>query len=49
MSAEELRKFNLGVLSRDDIASLTPECASVSGIPMVMDVDKAEAEAIING
>ena len=43
------RKFNLSVLSRDDIASLTPECAKISGIPHIMDVDKAESEAIING
>ncbi|MBM3331204.1 FMN-binding glutamate synthase family protein [candidate division WOR-3 bacterium] len=43
------RKFNLSVMSRDDIASLTPECAKVSGIPHIMDVDKAESEAIING
>lgn len=42
------RKFNLSVLSRDDIASLTRECADVSGIPFVTEVDKAEAEAIIN-
>jgi len=43
------RKFNVGVMSRDDIASLTPECAKISGIPHIMDVDKAEAEAIVNG
>ncbi len=43
------RKFNLGVLSRDDIASLTPECAAISGIPHVMDVDKEEVEGILNG
>ncbi len=41
------RKFNLGVFSRDDIASLTPECAAISGIPHVMDVDKAEVEKIL--
>lgn len=43
------RKFNISVLSRDDIASLTPECAAVSGIPHIMDVDMAECEAILNG
>jgi len=41
------RKFNLEAISRDDIAALTPEAASVSGIPYIMDVDKAEVETIL--
>jgi glutamate synthase domain-containing protein 2 len=41
------RKFSLGFLSRDDIASLTPEAASISGIRYVMDVDKEEVDSIL--
>ena len=36
-------------MSRDDLAALTREAADISGIPYVMDVDKAEVEAILNG
>ncbi len=43
------RKFALEHLSRDDIASLTPEAAKVSGIPYVMDVDQTEVEEILEG
>jgi len=43
------RKFTLEYVSRDDIAALTPEAADISGIPYVMDVDKAEAEEILEG
>ncbi len=42
------RKFSLGHLSRDDIGALTPEAAQISGIPYVMDMDKIEAEKILN-
>jgi glutamate synthase domain-containing protein 2 len=43
------RKFTLEYVSRDDIAALTPEAAEISGIPYVMDVDKAEADEILEG
>ncbi|MBN2621612.1 FMN-binding glutamate synthase family protein [candidate division WOR-3 bacterium] len=42
------RKFALKHISRDDIASLTKDCADISGIPYVMDVDKDEVEKILN-
>lgn len=42
------RKFSLEHISRDDIASLTHEAASISGITYVMDVDKEEAEKILS-
>ncbi len=41
------RKFALDYLSRDDIASLTPDAARISGIPYVMEVDKQEAWKLI--
>ena len=41
------RKFSLDFLSRDDIASLTPEASAVSGIRYVMDVDKEEVDTIL--
>ena len=41
------RKFGVEHISRGDIASLTHEAAAISGIPHVMDVDKDEAEEII--
>jgi hypothetical protein len=43
------RKFATKHISRDDIASLTPEATRVSGISYVMDVDRHEAERIIDG
>lgn len=42
------RKFTLDHMTRDDLAALTKEAAGISGITYVMDVDKAEAEKIIN-
>jgi glutamate synthase domain-containing protein 2 len=42
------RKFALKHISRDDIASLTPEAAKVSGITYIMDVDKEISEKILN-
>jgi glutamate synthase domain-containing protein 2 len=42
------RKFNLGFIERDDLASLTKEAADISKIPYVMDVDKEEVEDILN-
>ena len=41
------RKFALEYITRDDIASLTQEAASISGIPYIMEVDKEEAWKII--
>ena len=42
------RKFNLDFISRDDIVSLTKDAAEISGISYVMDVDKNEADTILN-
>jgi len=42
------RKFSLEYMSRNDIASLTPEAARVSGIQYIMDVDEDEASRILN-
>jgi hypothetical protein len=42
------RKFALKHISRDDIASLTKDCANISNIPFIMDVDKDEVEKILN-
>jgi hypothetical protein len=36
-------------VTRDDLASLTRECADVTGIPYVMDLDKDEVEKILKG
>jgi len=41
------RKFNLGLISRDDICALTPDAARISGIQYVMDIDKEEARGIL--
>ena len=43
------RKFSVGLISRDDIAALTPQAAKVSGIQYVMDTDSEEVEEILNG
>jgi glutamate synthase domain-containing protein 2 len=43
------RKFTLEYMSRDDIAALTHEAADISGIQYIMDVDKEETQAILNG
>ncbi|MCD4784671.1 MAG: FMN-binding glutamate synthase family protein [Candidatus Eremiobacteraeota bacterium] len=42
-----LRKFNLSLISRDDICTLTREAAEVSGIKYVMDVDREEVDRIL--
>ena len=42
------RKFALEYITRDDIGAITKEAAEISGIPYVMDVDKEEAEKILN-
>ena len=41
------RKFTLEHITRDDIASLTPEASRVSGIPLVSDLDAEEVEKIL--
>jgi len=41
------RKFSLEHMSRNDIASLTPEAAEVSGIRYIMDVDREEVDSIL--
>ena len=43
------RKFTLGYITRDDIASLTKEAADLSGINYVLDVDKDEVAKILKG
>jgi len=42
------RKFALEHIARDDIAALTPEAADMSGIQYIMDVDRDEAERILD-
>ena len=42
------RKFTMDYVSRNDIVSLTKDAAEMSGIPFVMDVDKAEVDQILN-
>jgi glutamate synthase domain-containing protein 2 len=42
------RKFALQYISRDDLVALTRESAEVSGIPYVMESDRAEVEKILN-
>jgi len=43
------RKFALGFVSRDDLAALTKEAGEISGIPYIMDLDKEEVEAVLDG
>jgi hypothetical protein len=43
------RKFALKYITRDDIATLTPEASRISGITYIMDVDKKEADAMLFG
>ena len=42
------RCFSVRSISRRELMSLTQECASVTGIPYVMDAYDDEAEAILN-
>jgi glutamate synthase domain-containing protein 2 len=42
------RRFNLGVISRNDVMALTEEAAKISGIPYVMEAYKAEADRILS-
>jgi len=41
------RKFALSYITRDDIAALTPEAARISGIKYIMDLDKEDANKIL--
>jgi hypothetical protein len=43
------RKWRVEFISRNDLASLTEECAKVTGIPYVMDAYREEALRIIDG
>ncbi len=42
------RKFSLEHLSRDDIATLTPEAAEITGLRFIMEVDEGRAEEILD-
>jgi glutamate synthase domain-containing protein 2 len=42
------RCFNISAISRNEVCSLTRECADVTGIPYIMDAYRAEAEAVLN-
>lgn len=41
------RKFSVEHISRDDIAALTREAASISGIQYIMDADKAQVDQLL--
>ncbi|MHB8967239.1 MAG: FMN-binding glutamate synthase family protein [Thermoleophilia bacterium] len=43
------RKWKVDYITRDELFSLTEECAKVTGIPYVMDAYREEALAIIEG
>jgi len=43
------RNFNTSTITRNDLMSLTKECAEVTGIPYVMDSYKKEALKILTG
>jgi hypothetical protein len=43
------RKWKIDFIKRDNLMSLTPECAKVTGIPYVMDAYRDEALKIIDG
>ena len=42
------RKWKVNLISRNDIVSLTEECAKVTGVPYIMDSFRKEALAIID-
>ncbi|HHY97134.1 MAG TPA: FMN-binding glutamate synthase family protein [Firmicutes bacterium] len=42
------RKFAINYISRDDIAALTEEAASLTGIPYVTELDREDAYAILD-
>ena len=41
------RKFGIEHIALDDIGALTPEASSISGVPMVSDLDAEEVEKIL--
>jgi len=41
------RKFSLDHISRDDLVSLTPEAAKITGIPFVMQLDEERIDRIL--
>lgn len=43
------RCFNLPAITRQELISLTEECAKVTGIPYLMDANREEAERILEG
>jgi hypothetical protein len=43
------RCFNIEAISRNELMSLTEECARVTGIPYLMDCYRGEALDILNG
>jgi glutamate synthase domain-containing protein 2 len=43
------RRFNLSVIGRRDLMSLTEECAGVTGIPYIMECYREEALKILEG
>jgi glutamate synthase domain-containing protein 2 len=43
------RCFNINAITRDELMSLTEECAKVTGIPYLMDAGREEAEQILMG
>jgi len=42
------RCFSVPVISRNDLMSLTEECAKVSGIPYLMDAYREEAMKVLD-
>ena len=42
------RCFNVPAISRNELMSLTDECAKVTGIPYLMDAYKKEALKVLN-
>jgi glutamate synthase domain-containing protein 2 len=43
------RKFDLGHITRDDVAALTREAGEISGITYIKDVDREEVQEILKG
>ena len=41
------RKFKVDLITREDIAALTPDAARISGISYIMDVDKEEVDTLL--
>ena len=42
------RKWNVDLIKRSDLASLTEECSKITAIPYIMDAYRSEALDIIN-